>query len=526
MPVIKGPAVVVKDADLLLVSQYDSVTIQKTNGVVSMSKNVFVGRGGKFDWVVNGNEASVALKKYTFNINRSEFVAEGAELSFPAVLEEPIEGVFEYKSRKRNTTADTGFPRFASFTNNARLKNLGENIVYRGGFSLAGAKIMSAALDNSFSTILVKHNGEKKFRTTARNYSLGDTLISSRLAGIAIYQEKDSITHPGMEFKYSRARNQLKLIKDDGAFRNSKFLDTYHKMEIAADLLIWNVEKPEVNFSILRAKNEVAAMFESQDYFSDTKYQQLKGISSFHPLQMIVGYANLKKTDRFFATDVAKANKIKEIAVKRSMSYLAREGYIDYNGTTGFVILKPKALHYVNSARNKKDFDHISIQSTAASGKNATLNLEKKELLIRGIRQFSFSTDSGAIVVRPDSGIVYVKKNRDMDFGGRVITPNFIFKGSDFEFSYDNFWIDMPKIDSLIFRTKKNKKGKEKLELAAGQEKVNPDDPAKPADPAKTDELAQVDFPDDYPEDDSVQIRKKMAVKAEKKKLKEEKKKA
>ena len=259
-----------------------------------------------------------------------------------------------------------------------------------------------------------------------------------------------------MGFKFSRDRNLLKMVENNNsAFKESPFVDSYHKMEITADMLAWKLDQKDINFSIITAKEQVSAQIESYDYFSNTRYQQLKGISSFHPLQMIVGYSQLKKTDRFYAIDVAKSNKIKEIAVKRAMASLARDGYIDYNSTTGFIILKPKAIHYVNAHRDKKDFDHISIKSRAPSGKNATLNLENKILTLRGVRQFAFNADSGSIVVRPDSGIVRVKKNRDMDFNGRVVTPNFIFKGSDFKFSYNDFWIDMAKIDSLIFRTKK-----------------------------------------------------------------------
>ncbi len=534
MPILKGPVIVIKDADISLASQYDSVTIQKTSGVVSLLRNVFVGKGGKFDWTVNGNEASAELKKYTFNITRSEFKAEGASITYPAVLEAPIEGIFEYKAKKRNTTADTGFPRFASFTNDAKIKNLGPDLGYRGGFSLAGAKIMSAALDGSFSYLSAKIGEVKKFKASSRSFSLGDTVITSDRAGITIYQEKDSITHPGMGFKFSRGRNLLKMVENNNsAFKHSPFVDSYHKMEITADMLAWQLEQKEINFSIVGAKEQVSAQIESFDYFSNTRYQQLKGISSFHPLQMAVGYGQLKKTDRFYAVDLARDNKIKEIAVKRAMASLARDGYIDYNSTTGFIILKPKAIHYVNAHRDKKDFDHISIKSRSPAGKNATLDLESKILMLRGVRQFAFNADSGAIVVRPDSGIVRVKQNRDMDFNGRVVTPNFIFKGSEFKFSYNNYWIDMVKIDSLIFRTsKKGKKGKEKVDVA-GMDPAKAEAAQKAAEAkarATADSLAMVSAPEDFPEDDSVKIRKaqelKMQKKLAKQKAKEEKKKA
>ncbi|MBK0404475.1 hypothetical protein I5M27_15860 [Adhaeribacter sp. BT258] len=533
VPIIKGPAIVIKDADIYMVSQFDSVTIYKTSGVASLLSNKFVGKGGHFDWDINGNPASVELKKYNFDVTKSEFKAEGATLTYNAILEEPIEGVFEYKAKRRVINVDYGYPRFASFTNNAKLKNLGENLAYRGGFSLQGAKIMSAALDNSFSYLVAKYNGERKFKSYSRNYILGDTLISAERAGITIFQEKDSIIHPGMEFKFSRERNLLKMMENNNsALKEIPFLDSYHKMEITADLLIWSLAEPQMVFSIITAKEMVPAQIESADYFSDKRYQQLKGISSFHPLQMLVGYSQRKKTDKFYAIDVAQDVKIKEATLKKSMAAMARLGYIEYNSVTGYIILKPKAIHYVNAHRDKKDFDHISIKSYSGAGKNATLNMASKELVLRGVKQFAFNADSGAIIAVPDSGIVRVRKNRDMEFAGRVTTPNFIFKGSGFKFSYNDYWIDMTKIDSLIFRTKKGKKGaKEKLDIK-GADLANAGNAKTAEDRARAtaDSLALVSAPDDFPEDDSVRIQKLQAAKAAKKlakqKKKEEKKKA
>ena len=44
---------------------------------------------------------------------------------------------------------------------------------------------------------------------------------------------------------------------------------------------------------------------------------------------------------------------------------------------------------------------------------------------------------------------VTVKQNRDMVFGGKVHAGTLDFYGRNFSFSYDNFKIDMPKIDSM-----------------------------------------------------------------------------
>src|SRR5690606_33738356 len=101
----------------------------------------------------------------------------------------------EFRSTRRVGNRASRFPRFISFTNNARIKNIGENIKYRGGFSLSGSRIMSACLDESPSQISVFHDNELKFKSLARSYELGDSLITSKRAAVTIYMSEDSLRH-------------------------------------------------------------------------------------------------------------------------------------------------------------------------------------------------------------------------------------------------------------------------------------------------------------------------------------------
>ena len=99
---------------------------------------------------------------------------------------------------------------------------------------------------------------------------------------------------------------------------------------------------------------------ESEEFFQGQKYSMIQGIYRFHPLQMIVGYANKKKTDTFFPDDVAKEYKLEPATVKGAMNALMKAGFIDYNNKSGFIKLRPKARHYVLSRMNKKDYDNIN----------------------------------------------------------------------------------------------------------------------------------------------------------------------
>ncbi|MDU0370845.1 hypothetical protein ACFPAF_10605 [Hymenobacter endophyticus] len=458
-PPTRGPAIMLKDADLFLVSPSDSVYIRKTSGAVVAASNRFVGYGGEFAWQVNSNPASVALTAYDFDILKAEFVANPVTLTYPAVLETPVKGWFAYKSVQRKVGVVSGYPRFISATNDARVKNIGENIRYFGGFSLTGNRALSASLDGAMSRIIVDVDGKPKFRASSRAYVLGDSIITAQHAQVSIFQDKqDSLTHPGVKLKYNKGKQILQLAREEGLYKSTPYYDSYHQMEVAAELLTWPVRTPHIDFSVLTAKNQVTANFESKEFYTNTRYQQIKAINKLHPLQMVVGYSMENGNKRLFTVqEVASFRKLKPDNVRSAVAGLARDGYVAWYPYSDQIVLLPKALHYVNSSRGKKDYDHIAIKSLAPNGKNATLDLNTNDLIVRGVDRFNFSDDSVTVFVKPDSSVIRIQKNRGVLFNGTVVASAFVFKGKEFKFDYDGFYIDLVKIDSIIVKGKGSK---------------------------------------------------------------------
>jgi hypothetical protein len=458
-PTTRGPVLILKDADLFMAAAGDSVVIHKTSGAIT-SQNRFVGYGGQYAWQINSNPVTADLTNYNFDITKAEFTAQPATLTYAAVLEAPVKGWLAYRSLKRKTpTADTGYPRFISNTNDARVKNIGQNIRYYGGFTLAGNRAMSASLDGALSRIIVEVDGKPKFKASSLSYTLGDSIISSQRAAVTIYQDKqDSLTHPGVKLKYSKGPQVLQLTREEGMYKNTPYYDSYHQMEITTELLTWPLRTSNIDFSILTAKNQVTANFESKEFYTNTRYQQIKAINKMHPLQMVVGYSQSHENTRLFTIqDMVTALKISPDNLRSAMSGLARDGYVKWYPQTDQVVLLPKATHYVNSSRGKKDYDHIAIKSLSPSGKNATLDLATNDLLVRGVDRFNFSDDSVTVFVKPDSSIIRIQKNRGVLFNGTVVASAFIFKGKEFKFDYDGFFIDLVKIDSIIVKGKGSK---------------------------------------------------------------------
>ena len=459
-PPARGAVLLIKDADLILATAGDSVTLQKVSGTVVPGTNRFLAQGGQMSWLIKKEPASAELGAFDFDMGKPEFTAQPVTLTYNALLEAPVKGALSYKATRRKPgAADNGYPRFISLTNDARVKNMGQNISYQGGVSLAGGRLLSAALDGSVARLVVSQGGQPKFRATSRSYVLGDSVISAERAAITIFQgAQDSLSHPGVTLRYVKGKQELKLSREQGLYKTTPYTDSYHQMDVRTELLSWTLSQPTIDFAMLRAKQQVTADFESREFFTNTRYQQIKSINRLHPLQMLVGYSQSHGNAKTLnVTTMAEDLKTSEANLRSAMAGLARDGYVQWTPITGEVTILPKGQHYVSAARDRKDYDHLAIKSLSGSGRNATLNLATNELLIRGVDRFNFSDDSASVFVQPDSGLIRIEKNRNIKFNGRVVASSFTFRGREFKFDYDGFFVDMPKLDSVVVRSKMKK---------------------------------------------------------------------
>jgi hypothetical protein len=462
-PPVEGAVIYFENADFYFITQYDSSKLQGTTGSVMLKTGIYVGKGGKFDWSTAGvapSEIYCDLTEYNFPLQSTRIYSEGAKLHYPARTDSLVEGIFEFNSRKHRTADDAAFPRFKSFNANVAVKGLGENILYQGGLSLAGKKIYSSSIDEGYATIQIKKDDTVRVKAVSNRFELGDSIISADISNLVIYMGADSIYHPGVIFKYNKSNTKLRVHKH-GNFKFAPFTDSYHEIEMVVDAGIWDLGTNSIDFTIINAKNQVAAVYESIRYYQANKYSAIQGIYRFHPLQLVVGYSdsetekahrrnpsNKTRVDAFSAEDLAKAYKLEVNTVKAAMYYLMKLGYIDYNARSGFIKLRPKALHYVASKKDRSDYDNISLTSISPNGSNSTLDLNTHILLVRGVDKIYLSDSLGVFIV-PNNREVKFLKNRDFNCDGKINTQNFQFIGENFGFVYDSFLVHLPKIDEI-----------------------------------------------------------------------------
>lgn len=453
-PVVKGAVIKVENTDLSMVSTYDSVFIKNTSGTLLIRDFMFVGEGGTFDWSVaglNSDSVFVTFKEYHFKVTKPEISAENVTLTYIGKLSEPVDGVFEFLSRKREKNKEYPYPRFKSYSAKIKAKIVDEgNIEYKGGFSLSGRTINSTSVIPGLAVLDVKLDGNRKFMAKSKRFVFKDSLFYADRASVVIYQNRDSIFHPGLTLKYNTSKKQLILLKEKGWYKNLPFIASYFNIEFDADMVKWSLEADSLDISILGARHHIPAVFESTEYYNPEKFDNLAGMYKFHPLLVVHNYTKKLNVQEFYYTDLAQSLKINKNTVQGAMRSLMQQGFVDYDEYTGLVKLKRKTNHYILSNSNKKDYDNMMIPFISPNKPNATLNFARQEMKVRGIEKFYLSKVLD-VYIKPTNHEITLVKDRNFRFEGQVNAGSFEYIGKEFEFKYDSFLLSLNTIDSIKF---------------------------------------------------------------------------
>jgi len=123
------------------------------------------------------------------------------------------------------------------------------------------------------------------------------------------------------------------------------------------------------------------------------------------------------------------------------------------------VHVKNKAIHFLESAKGKTDYDNMKIHSLVDTVANATINFKKNTMIVHGVDEFKIS-DSLNVVVKPDSSVITFLHNRDLKFKGTINAGNFEITGKDFTLKYDSFFVNLKphRFDSFLCYGKRGRR--------------------------------------------------------------------
>lgn len=452
LPLVKDLLLNVQNATLVFVTPSDSLILENTNGLIDLFEGNFVGQGGKVTWEnVFLPEVFAELDKFSFKISTPQIKAEEVIFHYESYLKAPVKGVLEIKGEKRPEKREPTFPRFKSYKNEAEFTQLGVNITYKGGFSMLGSRIFSTSLFDNLSTITVNKGLPNNFTVRGKRFEFTDSLITSKQVSFVTYLGEDSISHPALIFEYKPILKELNLKKvEKGGFRTAMYSDTFHEMDILCDAMQWDLNDGKMNFYIIAGKSEIPAVFESFNYYNPDRLRRLSTVAGWNPLMYLGNYLYRKKVNEFTLNELNRLLKKDPSQIRNGVIIAMQMGFIDYDSFKDSYSLSRKGIHYYKSATGIGDYDDLVLSSVSPSGnKNASLDRNSNALDIAGTQEFKLS-DSLGIKFLPKDQEMKLTGGNSFKFAGEIIVKNYRFVG-DFDVDYDNFKVNLKRIDTIAF---------------------------------------------------------------------------
>ncbi len=437
--------------NLICSTKGDSSVIYNTHGIYYPNREVFLGEGGNVNWIRAGwDEKAVHAQfaRYTIDVSKAEYTADSVIFFNSTYFNKPLEGKFTDKILANVTADNASYPKFESYTANFEINNIVPDVNYLGGFSMIGNRMIGSGNADEDARLIFYRDKKPFLIAGSKAFVVRKDKVTADNASITIYYGKDSIYHPGVEFKYIVKDRELALIRGGDGKNQSPCFDSYHNLDLFFDGLYWKIDDPIIDMKMISGAGESKAVFESSNFFRKNRFLKLQGLSETHPMFSVKQYCERHDTKVVYTTELAKEMRMPATEVRQILIALSNQGFVTYDASDDKAVVKDRLNYYLLANTGKTDYDVIQFVSVINAKPNASINLLNFEITMRGVSQIVLS-DSQNVVIFPSNQEVHIQKNRDFTFGGRVKASRFDFYGKDFTFDYQNFKVNLNNVDSL-----------------------------------------------------------------------------
>ena len=412
----------------------------------------FYSESGEINWTSAGipaDQVYAELRDFQLDLSKSIFSIDSVLLYDKRYFEEPVLGHLENKISTGMPMNRRGYPRFISYNHKNYIKNLYPNMDYTGGYTLQGRKVIGADIRKQKGTLLVYYHDKPQLRLASEYFVFTPERAQGVNTEVSIYLDSDSIFHPGLSFQYQHGQKELVLLRDGGGLSNSRFLNNYHNLDLDAEMIIWNLEDSTMILSGRFGSLHNSANFESADYYSIDRFNEIQVADLTNPLISIKQCSNYYNSRYFTTGDLSVfMNKPHHLVVEMllNVSFL---GFVRYNVDSDLIEVTQRTFDFLAKHAEQQDYDIIRFNSKTRSQKpNAFLNLISGNLKIDGVNKINLSTKRN-VTIFPSNHSILIQKDLDMKFDGKLQSGLVQFNGSGFNLNYSEFEIQISDISSI-----------------------------------------------------------------------------
>lgn len=471
------------EGDLVLASKKDESVIHATSGLFYPETNTWKGRGGRVDWSRFGISPDLVYcdlpARYDLDLTRSEYDIDSVVFHDKHYFEESILAFFEDKVLVNAPNEKTMFPRVKSYRSDYFIRDILDDVDFSGGLGMMGNQVDVFGGVDKKAVFSFHRNNREFLRVQAPRFLLSnDEVLASDHASMRLYlidtvagaPETDSVYHNGLGFRYDNHKRLAMFFRSEKGYGDGPFHDHYHGLDIYLEAMYCSPDNNTVNFRRMEGLNPKSeGDVVSVNYFRADEFNMLRGLDGRHPMvrieKYLQDYGNPERPNMFNAGDLASYLQFPIEQVVSMLLRLQAEGYVEYFTDNKDVLVLPRFFDVLESSRENVDFDVLKFHTVTNNQQpNIRLDLNTNDLLLFGITSTIDGIEGSAIslsdrkyvVIVPDNGRVVFKKGRDFRFSGGIISGMFEFFTKDCLFTYDDFMIDMAKVDSLRLYARAN----------------------------------------------------------------------
>lgn len=448
----------------------DSTVIYSTRGRYYPETYLFYGEGGQITWErlnIPASQVHVILNQYQLDLKRSVYEIDSVHLIDKRYFTEPVPGRIENKILPGIAPEKAGYPKFTSYENRNRIKNLYPEMDYEGGFSLQGTKVLGLGLASQKSVLTVFRDHKPLLRLASTYFSFQTDQARGINTEASIYLETDSIYHPGLLFQYNGKQKEISLIRDGQGLSPSRFLNTYHDYDVNVELIRWKTGDTFMTMTGLPGSIENRTSFESADFFNLDRYNEILFADKKHPVAAVKQCADYYYSRTFNLNELAKFMDKPDHLVEEMLLRLSFLGFVRYNSETRIVEVQERAYDFLKKNAGLQDYDVIRFESVRQPPEvNAILNLLDNHLKVYAISSVELS-QTRKVTIFPKDATIEILKGRDLLFDGEIQSGLIRFFGKQFQFGYDDFAIRLGKVDRFKIQVYEKSTQKNQIPLLA-----------------------------------------------------------
>ena len=468
---------------LSLASQKDESLIKQTQGSFYLDDSRWEGSGGRADWSrfnISPEKAYVILPEhYTLNLSHSEYAIDSVIFNDKQYFQEDILGRYEDKVLVNAPNEKTMFPRVRSYRSDYVIPNILKNVDFEGGIGMMGNQVdVFGGVENK-AVFRFRQSHNEVVRVEAQRFVMSqEELLVSDHVSLRVFLHdttemgiiSDSIYHNDLGFRYNNQTRTMMIYRSEKDYGDAPFHDYFHGVDIFLEAMYWNIDDNVVDFRRMEGVNPRSeGDLVSVNYFRNEDFERLRGLDGTHPMIRLEKFLKSNYGDNpnfFYVVDFAAYLNFPIEQVISMLLRLQSDGYVEYYADNKTALVLPRFYDVIESSRENIDFDVIAFH-TVTNGRqpNVRLDLNTNDLMVFGITSQIDGVDGSAIslsdrkhvVIVPDNGRITLKRNHDFSFSGGILAGMFEFFTKDSEFSYEDFTINMAKVDSLRFYARDGK---------------------------------------------------------------------